>query len=225
MEDVSAESVAAVVAALVGLVTVMYRAPKVYRQLKNWWNKMFGIGDLRTDVSCLAKQLEQHTLAEDTNDAAVAVQLKLIVAELHPNGGASIRDSLNRIETRQVLQEQRQKAILSDMSVGVFETDAEGHCIWANRKYLRMTGRTLAEVAGSGWTNIIASEDRDRVVKGWADSIDEQREFEDEYYIATPEGVKTKVRAQSYRMDQQNGSPIGYLGMLTPIDKQGQRQH
>jgi len=67
---------------------------------------MFGIGDIKTDIAALTKSVN------------------FVVTELQPNGGASIRDSLNRIELRQVLQEQRQKAILSDMSIGVFETDA-----------------------------------------------------------------------------------------------------
>lgn len=191
------------VASVAGLVRFFwFHWPKIYKKLRH---NMFGIGDIKTDLACVAKQLD------------------FIVTELHPNGGTSIRDSLNRIEVRQVLHDQRQRALMSDMAIGVFETDEEGLCVWANRKYLRMTGRTFLEVSGSGWTNILAPEDRDRVVKAWADAIDEEREFEDEYYIVTPEGVRTRVRAQSYKMHTSDGAPIGYLGMLTPLNEQGHK--
>lgn len=203
VENVNWESVGAIVAATVGLVTVMYRAPKAYAQLRKWCGRVFGTAELKDDLACVAGKLDY------------------VVSELLPNGGSSIRDSLNRIESRQVLQDQRQRAILSDMSVGVFETDEFGQCIWVNRKYLRMTGRTLAEVSGSGWANILADEDRVRVVAGWTAAINEQREFEMEYRIVSPDGKKTKVRVQSYKMHDAGGAPLGYLGIMTPITEGG----
>jgi PAS domain S-box-containing protein len=176
--------------------------------LKKGWGKvgsMFGLGEIKTDIGCLAQKLD------------------FIVAELHPNGGASIRDSLNRIELRQVLQEQRQRAILSDMSIGVFETNVAGHCVWANRKYLRITGRTFEEVEGTGWINILAHGDRDRIIKSWDASIKEEREFEEVCDIVSPDGGVTHCRVQSYKMSDENDT-IGYLGMLTPINKEGRRE-
>ena len=164
---------------------------------------MFGIGDIKTDI------------------AALTTQVGLVVSELQPNGGASVRDSLNRIELRQVLQEQRQKAILSDMSVGVFETNHEGEYIWVNRKYLRMTGRAPDEVKGSGWINTVAHRDRERVVLSWNKAIEEQREFEEVFMIITPDDKRCKVQARTYKMDNQDNNPLGFLGMLTPLCDEG----
>ena len=165
---------------------------------------MFGIGDIKTDLSAMAKQMQ------------------FVVDELHPNGGASVRDSLNRIELRQVLQEQRQKAILSDMSVGVFETNNEGEFVWVNRKYLRMTGRAPDEVKGSGWINTVAHRDRERVVLAWNTAIEEEREFEENFMMITPDDQRCQVQARTYKMSE-NNAPIGYLGMLTPLCETGRQ--
>ena len=175
-------------------------APKLYKKLRH---NMFGIGDIKTDI------------------AALTEQVGLVVMELQPNGGASVRDSLNRIELRQVLQEQRQKAILSDMSVGVFETNDEGEYVWVNRKYLRMTGRAPDEVKGSGWINTVAHRDRERVVTAWNKAIKEGIEFEEVFMIITPDDNRCKVQARTYKMDTQENGSLGFLGMLTPLDETG----
>jgi len=172
--------------------------PRLYYKVRR---NMFGIGDLKNEVGALKHCIEQ------------------VVVELRPNGGASIRDSLNRIELRQVLQEQRQKAILSDMSVGVFEADTQGNYVWVNRKYLRMTGRAPSEVNGSGWINTVAESDRERVLHDWHEAIKEDREFETEYIMYTREGTTQRVALRTYRMSTDDHEPLGFMGMVTPADE------
>ena len=186
-----------VVASVAALIRFFYfHAPKIWNKLKH---NMFGIGDIKTDIAALSKQVG------------------FVVTELQPNGGASVRDSLNRIELRQVLQEQRQKAILSDMSIGVFETNAEGDFVWVNRKYLRMTGRAPDEVKGSGWINTIAHRDRERVVDAWDKAIEEGREFEEKFLMITPDDQRCEVSVRTYKMDDKDNGHLGFLGMLTPL--------
>ncbi len=194
-------SIAAVISALV--VTMRYLYKYVLRPM---WNKtrdsMFGIGELKTDISALSEQVT------------------FIADEMRPNGGASIRDCLNRIEVRQVLQEQRQWAVMADMDVGVFESDAEGNFTRVNRKYLRLTGRSPDEVVGSGWINTVANRDRERVEADWDRAITEEREFEAEFLLITPEDSRMNVSVRTYKMvDEENENQVlGYLGMLAPLD-------
>lgn len=89
-------------------------------------------------VKCMFQPKACPALQSDLS--AMMAQINAITAELRPNGGSSLRDSINRIEqcqkeisTRQLISDQRQRAILSDMNFGVLETDASGNCIWANR--------------------------------------------------------------------------------------------
>ena len=186
---------------LVGVRILWHVLVKAYRRLGN---NMFGIGDLKTDLAALSQQVE------------------FVVSELKPNGGASVRDCLNRIELRQLLSDQRQWAIFADMSMGVFETNAEGGFLRVNRKYLRITGRSLEEVKGSGWVNTIAAQDRSRVEHEWAQAIEEGREFETEFILVTPDNDRVQVIARTYRLADDEGTLHGFLGMLTPRDKKGQ---
>jgi len=189
-------------AAAVGL-RVLLKAIKFIRKKAN---NMFGIGDLKHDIEALNESVQ------------------FIVSEFRPNDGKSNRDVLNRIELRQVLQEQRQKAILSDMSVGVFETDKEGEFVWVNRKYLRMTGRAPDEVKGSGWINTVAVRDRERVTQEWNSAIEEEREFESKFMLITPDDERVQVQARTYKMMiPETKEPLGFLGMLTPLCEAGRK--
>jgi PAS domain S-box-containing protein len=186
---------------------------------------LVGVGVLWSGLKKLKIELKKMFF---NNDIALQLrtltaQMKFVVDELQPNGGASVRDSLNRIELRQVLQEQRQKAIFSDMAVGVFETDVNGDFVWVNRKYLRMTGRTLEEVVGSGWINTVAQRDRGRVEKEWGDAVSEGREFESEHLIITPDDTRIEVSVRTYKMTSLDDSPLGFLGMLSPLCEKGRR--
>lgn len=192
------QQLAAVVAVLTGIAAGLRFLFWVSGKFTSWMTHMFGIGDIKTDL------------------AAVHETLQTVVTELQPNGGASIRDSLNRIELRQVFNEQRQRAILTDMSVGVFETDVTGNYIWVNRKYLRMTGRAPNEVNGSGWVNTVAERDRPKVMEEWQKAIDEEREYEGEHCIVTPDGMCIKVSVRTYKMVDSTGSTLGFMGVMNP---------
>ena len=200
------QQVAAVVSVISGVAIgarILWRIlPKIYYKLVH---NMFGVGDIKKDLGVLT------------------ASVNLVVTELSPNGGASIRDSLNRIELRQVLQEQRQKAILSDMSVGVFETDDEGEFTWVNRKYLRMTGRAPDEVKGSGWINTVAHRDRGRIALAWKKAINEGREFEEEFMMITPDNDRVQVQARTYKMSDKEHGELGFVGMLAPKCDKGRR--
>ena len=197
------QQLAAIVAVLTGVTVALKYLWRLVKLGCRKVAKMFGVNDIRTDLECVAQQME------------------FVVNELKPNGGMSIRDSLNRIEIRQVLQEQRQKAILSDMSVGVFETDNHGDYIWVNRKYLRMTGRAPSEVNGSGWINTVAERDRERVKAEWDEAIAEGREFESHFMIITPDNGRLEVCIRTYKMVDSNNAPLGFMGMVTPVNEMG----
>ena len=193
-----------IAATVAGIGSVVVGLPRLVRGLKAAYKKlrynMFGINDLRTDV------------------AALTEQVAFIVSELKPNGGQSQRDCLDRIEERQVLYDQRQWAILSDMSVGVFETNKDGEFTKVKRKFLRMTGRTPEEVKGSGWVNTVAMRDRKRVESEWLQAIAEERELETVFLMITPDDERMQVSARTYKMIGQDGRPLGFLGMLAPLD-------
>lgn len=138
-----------------------------------------------------------------------------IEAELKPNGGASIRDSLNRLEQSVAKLRGISKVILLDNDEGIFETDAKGHCVYVNRTYERMVGRSFSELKGDGWMKIIHPADLPRVSLEWETCIRQEREFEMTFRYVHQNGKEfpVKVTANPIRdPSPAEGAVLGYLG-------------
>jgi len=58
-----------------------------------------------------------------------------IFFEITPNGGTSIKDKVDRIDSELHLANERQRALLADSEFAHFEMDAEGNYVWVNRTY------------------------------------------------------------------------------------------
>jgi PAS domain S-box-containing protein len=139
-----------------------------------------------------------------------------IFEEVTPNGGSSIKDKINHIDTGVQITQQVQQAMAADSKAALFRTDAEGNVVWVNRTYTRIVARDISECLGHGWHNVIAPEERDKVVAEWYKAVEESREFYLDVNLITPTGEKTLVRVRSYKLVNAEGDIIGYWGNCTP---------
>lgn len=147
----------------------------------------------------------------------IRTELKYIKEELVVNSGRSMRDVINRIETRQYGFEAFLGAQLSMMDIPIFRTHPDGECYYTNRAYQRMTGFTLPEAKGSGWINIVQSEWRKKVRTLWDLAVEEKREFSEDVLLAHPEGYEYMVHVTGYRELDMSGTLRGYLGTVRLI--------
>lgn len=146
--------------------------------------------------------------------------MQKIAYELSPNGGSSLKDAIARIEKRQIRTEQREKAVLSESFLPMFEADADGHCIWINRAYRTLVGRNNDELLGQGWENILHSDDQERVLQEWKRAVDGKRDFESEYRILNKEkNIIIPINCRSAALRNSSGECIGWLGTLRIIEK------
>jgi len=150
----------------------------------------------------------------------IPAKLEEISKEFRTNGGATVKDSLARIELTTARGEERQKILLGLVPYAVFETDKEGHCTYVNRSYLRWTGRTEDEVLGDGWVNILAQDERERVTNEWDRAIKHKRLFEARYSIYNEStGERFPVLCRAFPMysclnDKTDDSPLGWFGVI-----------
>lgn len=70
------------------------------------------------------------------------------------------------------------QAIHDASPLGIFLTDVEGRCLYTNLNYLRLSGLSGEAVIGSGWTEAIHPDDRERVVTAWDEAARHNRTFE-----------------------------------------------
>lgn len=141
-------------------------------------------------------------------------KVDVIFNEITPNGGTSIKDTVD--ENSRLLTElgEMQKALSADSPEALFKTDPEGNCNWINRTYARTVQRTPSELMGHGWQNAIAKDDRDYVVETWYKSVEEDRELTLNFRFETPEGEFIPARLRSYKMTDSKGEIIGYVGSI-----------
>lgn len=146
-------------------------------------------------------------------------KLDQIMGQLIPNGGSSIKDSLDRIEDKQSFFSSFLQAQMNVNQKAIFQTDAEGKCIWVNRPHARMTGFQASEVMGDGWINVIAPECREIVMEKWQEAVDSEREFDENiWYIRTDKKTRYCVNVHAYKIEGVNGELRGYIGEVTYLD-------
>jgi PAS domain S-box-containing protein len=131
--------------------------------------------------------------------------------ELFANGGSSLRDSVDRIETRIVTVEEKQNIYLMDAKHGLFETNETGRWITVNRTLCRMLNATEKELLGNGWINFIGAESVNRFNHCMANEV----EYKQISTMVTTEGnhIMVSITANPLRSTL-NKKLIGYLGTI-----------
>jgi len=146
-----------------------------------------------------------------------------IKKELTPNGGTSLKDTVNKIAVavdtlalQGTRMELRQQNILNSVAVPIFETDKNGECVFANKAYLDLIGRSMDEIKGPSWINMIHPEDRTKVQDEWDRAIEQKRNFELTYRIVCREKKVYDVSCVA--------TPIagnGYIGKFETVVPRG----
>ncbi|MEM9905218.1 MAG: PAS domain S-box protein [Cyanobacteria bacterium P01_D01_bin.44] len=122
-----------------------------------------------------------------------------------------------QLAARLQASEQRYASLVAAAPVGIFRTDAAGHCIYVNDRWCQIAGLTSEAAAGEGWRQGLHPDDRDRISTEWYQSAQENRPFQLEYRFQHPDGVVIWVYGQSVAERDSDGQVIGYVGTVTDI--------
>lgn len=140
--------------------------------------------------------------------------------------GLAFEDITQRKRTEEALRtsEQRLRNLAAVSPVGIFITDADGHCLYVNDRWCEITGLTLPEAQGRGWAHALHPGDRARVTAEWYEAARSQRPFQSEYRFQRPDGVVTWVLGQAMAERDRVGNLVGYIGTITDITERKQAQ-
>jgi len=142
-------------------------------------------------------------------------KIQVIAQEFRPNGGSTLRDAINRIETKVSLQQQTTTAIIKSFPIGTWISDEKGKCIDVNKNLCRIMSRTEAEIKGDNWANWLL--EKDEVYEEWKRCVENDTNFDLEYTYILPDRRKQKVHGFAQRLKNEKGELIGFLGTLDPI--------
>jgi len=112
------------------------------------------------------------------------------------------------------------RVLVTQAPVGIFQTDGEGNCLFVNPRWIELTGLSLSEAKGQGWTQALHPADRDRVFSEWEQATQENREFALEYRFQTNQGKVNWVFGRALAIYDDRGSLTGYFGIVTDITEQ-----
>ena len=131
---------------------------------------------------------------------------------------------IERVWADDALRESRERfrALAQVSPVGIFRTDAKGHCLYVNDRWCEIAGLTLQEARGQGWAQGIHPDDRERVFAEWYKSAQEELPFESEYRFRRPDGVTTWVFGQAMAERGDSGEIAGYVGTVTDVTERRQ---
>ena len=114
-------------------------------------------------------------------------------------------------------QEIRFRTLADSVPAGIFLTNAEGHLIYVNERWTKITGITMNEAFQRGWLDPIHDDDRDRVAEAWDTFVTSPSSFEIEFRFMNTGAEATWVSARAVTFSTEHGRRIGFLGMVMDI--------
>lgn len=156
---------------------------------------------------------------------AIGISTRRILAALRrnweqtqPNGGASLRDSINRIEASVAEVRALNRGYLNLTGGGIFTADNEGSCTWVSREFSQLTGVEYEAARGTGWLAGVADEHRMRVHDEWSMFVGSRGAIEFDSLFSTATGVEVRGRAVPVESDcgSECETISGYFGQIRP---------
>jgi len=106
--------------------------------------------------------------------------------------------------------------------VGIYLTDPQGQCLYANPSWCEMAGMPQESALGLGWIEGLHPEDRSFVLSAWSRMVASHGNWGYEYRFRTPEGKITWVYGLANKISDPAGNITGYVGIN--LDITGRKQ-
>lgn len=144
--------------------------------------------------------------------------LMQIADQFKPNGGNSLRDVINRMESKQAASEERILSLLRSSDKPYFEADPEGMYLWVNRRWCELTGMHPDDAIGLGWIGTVLPDDQQKVSDHWRLCISQMREFNLEYSLLTAceDKLIIPIKCTAHVMKDKK-KVIGYIGHISEL--------
>lgn len=176
------------------------------------------------------KDLIHHREENSRRMQDALLKLDRVLKEVLPNGGSSLRDSINRVEKNITLIESNVNAIndkvesledthriaLNMQQIAFWISGKQGEITYASPSMCKLVKRVESEMLGNGWVSCISHEDTKRISEAWEASVEEDRTF-DEIYTFTSGDSSIRVHGIAFHKKNSKGEYIGSYGTLTKL--------
>lgn len=207
------------------------------RQALNYEKRKFGICrqcDLEGKyISATRKYCEIIASSEEFQQIELLNNQKSLEKEIEEKT-TQLRETIEQLQEETTCRKQvevqlrqshrRYQTLIQMLPVGIFYTDDLGKCLYANNRWLEMTGLTQEENLGDGWIKAIHPDEREIVVNEWQQALRENKSLKNEFRILSPNGKITWVLAQTAAEKDETGEIIGYVVAVMDISENKQTE-
>ena len=113
--------------------------------------------------------------------------------------------------------EARYRVITNHSPAGIFQTDAQGDCIFVNPRWCDIAGLTSDEALGQGWSQALHPDDKQAVFDGWYAATTAGLSWDWECRFVTKQGKVSWVTGHAEALFDSYGNAQGYLGVIVDI--------
>ena len=119
-----------------------------------------------------------------------------------------------RITEALAVSEMRFRSLCDASPLGIFSSDARGHCNYTNLHCQTLLGVSGAKLLDWGWRDSVHPDDQERVLTKLDKTLDEQVIFDSEFRVVHSDGATKHVRAIAVPTYQSNGMLNGSVGII-----------
>lgn len=132
-----------------------------------------------------------------------------------------LADLSQTVSDGQFLTDGKFKILFSSINQPVWKSDGDGNCVWCNPAMLTLLGRTFDDIKGQNWVNIIAEDDRDRIIRSWFNAVRHKRTFDEGYHWKHHDGSLIPIHATGTIIFAKDSIRIlGIIGIVTVVNKE-----
>ena len=121
------------------------------------------------------------------------------------------------IETELKRSEERFRALIESIPLGIFLMDNNGQGEYSNKQLQEMFGLSNEECRGYGWAQIVHREDREELLKRIRRNAIDKKEFSTVFRVVTPGGELKWMNSRTVPLLSRTGERIGRIGTIKDI--------
>lgn len=124
-----------------------------------------------------------------------------------------------------IVSEGRFRTLANTGAAGVFETDAQGRCVYLNPRWCELTGLEPEEGLGDGWIRAVHPEDVERVVGYWRGQVAAaSEEILQEFRFLRPDGQTIWVHTFASAIRDERAAVRGFIGACLDVTARRQAE-